>query len=886
MSTNVISKELVSNGLQLANTALELLNTNLGTSVIQIGGVTTALGSAVKLFGMIKPVFAAIPGWGWAIAGAVTATVALVKAWDDAHPSIEGIKDSIEGLNQQLETNKARLSEISKMPWYSQTSEILAEKAAIEAENAELEKDLLLRKEQLAIAAKQNLQKIYNLEQVRYSGGIDGTNKAIYGAKSLKEVADALGYTMEGLNEAIASDEVVLNRYTETVQYSAGTIEKELVSAMQDWQKELKNSGELSEETRIEQATYLKTVSNLIESYNILKEAGYNLSDEQRAVIEEYRKYSNVLKETVDVVESTTKATMQQQKAAIQMSNALHITYQASIDLVSAFPELNSAISTNNGHITLNIDKLRSLADQDEITRSAMLDLVMSETIFNNSFLDVSQKVSALKTLAIQAKLTGNEIVRAVGMSGFGATDLGVLGEEALSVYTEAIALGYDAAEAAQMALTAEVQPNAPKPITTAPSGSTSGGGGGSTKDAKLEGLKSAISLLKSELNILEKQGASEQDRIAKIKEIQDALHNQAEYMRSIGASQEEINGLSASWLDYQKQIDELLENSVKNFYREQVELLGQQAEAYQVLSDVVQEYADEQIAALNHQLEVLQNQNEELDKQIEYEEKLDAIARAKQSRVMVYKDGRFQYVSDIDEISAAQSDMETFQRQQQRDKERQAIEAQIKTLENYKNQWATLTNSYENESNKQLALEKLHIDAEKANWDKILANAENYVNQYKSLMAEAAKANVLATGATSGQISGVDWSALWLEAQNDTSLTAEERAAKQAYYHAQKAIEMSGTGSTFDPLTGTWSRGGSLVSGNGTIGNYTGTEDTRFGGVVPSSVISNNGYGKIGNNSMDVTIQALNLPNVTNGDDFVEYVKNNMFGQVLSYTH
>ena len=41
-----------------------------------------------------------------------------------------------------------------------------------------------------------------------------------------------------------------------------------------------------------------------------------------------------------------------------------------------------------------------------------------------------------------------------------------------------------------------------------------------------------------------------------------------------------------------------------------------------------------------------------------------------------------------------------------------------------------------------------------------------------------------------------------------------------------------------------------------------------------------------IGGQNMNVTIQALNLPNVSDGAGFVDYVKNNMFGQVLSLVH
>lgn len=73
--------------------------------------------------------------------------------------------------------------------------------------------------------------------------------------------------------------------------------------------------------------------------------------------------------------------------------------------------------------------------------------------------------------------------------------------------------------------------------------------------DEYLESLKAAVSLRESEFAILEGQGAADADRIAKIQQIQAAIHDEAEYMRTIGAEQEEINRLSASWWTWNNKI-------------------------------------------------------------------------------------------------------------------------------------------------------------------------------------------------------------------------------------------------------------------------------------------------------------------------------------------
>lgn len=83
--------------------------------------------------------------------------------------------------------------------------------------------------------------------------------------------------------------------------------------------------------------------------------------------------------------------------------------------------------------------------------------------------------------------------------------------------------------------------------------GTSTGGGGGSSSDANLDAHKQKVELLKSELTLLEKQNASEDAQKAKMKQIQQALHAQAQYLRSIGGSQADINALSAEWWEWQE---------------------------------------------------------------------------------------------------------------------------------------------------------------------------------------------------------------------------------------------------------------------------------------------------------------------------------------------
>lgn len=76
-----------------------------------------------------------------------------------------------------------------------------------------------------------------------------------------------------------------------------------------------------------------------------------------------------------------------------------------------------------------------------------------------------------------------------------------------------------------------------------------------SAEDKKLTSLKDRVTLLKSELSLMEARGDSEDKLIAKQRQIQDAIKAEADYLKSIGGSQVEINNLTKEWYDIQNKI-------------------------------------------------------------------------------------------------------------------------------------------------------------------------------------------------------------------------------------------------------------------------------------------------------------------------------------------
>ena len=112
----------------------------------------------------------------------------------------------------------------------------------------------------------------------------------------------------------------------------------------------------------------------------------------------------------------------------------------------------------------------------------------------------------------------------------------------------------------------------------------------------------------------------------------------------------------------YQEKIYKHSQEELQNYYQEQ---LDQQ----NALIDKINERFDAEIDGL-------EKSNDELEKQIEYEQLLEDMASAKAKKSLVFKNGAFQYVEDVDAISSAQNALRKYYRQQEVEQKKQNIEA------------------------------------------------------------------------------------------------------------------------------------------------------------------------------------------------------------------
>lgn len=456
-------------------------------------------------------------------------------------------------------------------------------------------------------------------------------------------------------------------------------------------------------------------------------------------------------------------------------------------------------------------------ATQSGKTKQAMADLVAQSIIFNNTGLNVSDKIQALADLAAQAGMT-SAILSSFTSGGIKENyqrfrNAGLSEEEAMSKLWES------------WFITSKY-----KYVPKKEELDEDEGGGGTTKSQKQEksaveqandAWKEQLSLLKDRLELLEKSGASDEAQIDQMRKIQDAIHKQAEMYRQLGLDEDSkyLRELGLLWWDYENDIQKIYDNiadkakeAAEETRKAWEEALEEEKSNYETAASYVLDRIDDEIEALqklrdeteqyyDDKIQALKDANAELEDQIQYEELLNNLAQAQSKQLYVFQNGQFQYVQDVEAISSAQAELDAYNRDKALEQEvanleklkKQAlanIDDQIKGWEKYRDEWKDVVNQYTNQQNKLIAEQVLGIDLEQKNWQKRLMNAQEFANKYNNIMANLKVAStegaVEAVGGSS-QMSSSDLSAL-AQAGRDYN-SAKTQAEKDAAHARAEAI-------------------------------------------------------------------------------------------------
>ena len=548
-----------------------------------------------------------------------------------------------------------------------------AEKAATEAQK---EYDRLISKRNEMLDKGISSGKAYRNIEAQISELkplLDEYNSAVENQTYLE---GALKAAQDGTLDSYLKSEDAVNDYSDALDNAAET-EKTTVETLQEYAKTLK-----------QQESDLTTASQALAEY---QQNGRVSASTMKSLISMSDQYVNAL------TDENGKLDVSEKK--------LRELVEAILDDVDATNDLIGVTNKSSGAMGSFVTGLKNAAKQSGVTDDAIDGVVAQMIIFNNTALSVSDKIAALQALALQAGVTQSAI-DGISLNNIGR-DAGMTAEEAQKKY------GMSAAEAQRYVKSqAKKAKNNDQALidywnslaSKIPETKTSsGGGGGSSSDANLEAHKQKVELLKSELTLLEKQNASEDSQKAKMKQIQQALHAQAQYLRSIGGSQADINALSAEWWEWQEKINGTLKNTD--------DLLN---ELQGVMSDKLSDLSDQrqnELDAIDAQIDALKQQKDTRDEQLDLEEKILAVQQAQaklanaqnERTVRQYnaRTGQWEWVADQKKVDDAQEALDDAKKNLEDFKANMAYEAAVAELEAKKDainaQYDALEKNYNN---------------------------------------------------------------------------------------------------------------------------------------------------------------------------------------------
>ena len=571
--------------------------------------------------------------------------------------------EDIAAANEKIKDNKARLDEINNTPWNERTTAILAEKEALEKENAELEANIqLMEKKNYKAADTQAGAEVEVTRGTSVKSGLLGMEW-----NSMEDAVDAINRIY---GEGTLASRIYISNLAEvndTIKASGDALNNYLANTIEKYSDMVRKGIALTDQQIIEYEGAKEAAEQQAGAYEVLAANGDTLTESQLRVIE-------ALEGTVEA----TGAAAQEQDVLVQamaeLTSAGYLTEEMYQALIAVYPQLaEAATQTADGYEiqrsalenlmsaeqrqqteTQNtVNKLIEEERQSGATGKALYDLVAAQITASSTELDVSQQIAALQALAVQAGYTAQAIAQVFAYANGAGTyqaDSDEIKQRAQELMESGAASSVSQAfnlakkqltEEAWGNLTSNYTPSISVPSVSYPSGGGysgggySGGGSSSRGDGGRQNAQAQIKKLQkerdAELAVIQKQidalkeQTEEEDRQAKLEEYkleilkkQDAVMN-ARNERTV----RQYNASTGQWewvadATKVKKAEEDLENAKKALreYERKIELdlaveelkTRQEAikAAYQIKIDAWQDYLNGLSSAISAEKSLL----------------------------------------------------------------------------------------------------------------------------------------------------------------------------------------------------------------------------------------------------------------------------------------
>ena len=641
LANNVIDKQLISALLTLGDAFLKVANTGLGTFITKVGllaGAGWGLSSLLKVsnilptiatqfsnFGAVISLVAEGSGtFGAAIGAAGGAASVALPIFLAVSAAIVGIVELANALEENAHKAEKELEDLQTQ--IKEMEDPSSEYSDLKSRVDELTDSELVRlgvlqsqldtlKEQEESLSRQQLakwQKGQIEDQTTYVTNYDDYGYGVTEAYTYNQAADSL------------------NNFRE---------------AYLDLER-TKKSGNMSDETYISNLQALidknqTTITNLRDLKTAYEETGdatYKLNEDQERFLLLADAASEKLATNATNVANAVQA---EQDAADGLEDAMSQIEVATYDTSTAAAQLTASLFDQNGQLTtaaqtaLSVDgSMVSLAQSELQAQQAA-----AQANYANLILQIQQVGAA-------AAITSSQLQSMMAMAGVatGGASIGSSSSNLQRTYKELTGKTAQSNESAYKSwltnylaekgqanyekIMSETQKKLDELNKNVPSGV--GGGGGSSK-------KSA-----------EEKAAEEAEKQAK----------KAQQAQEKAAKQSQQAYESAA-------------KSAEQAAQEAARAAEQAAEeAKQKILDSIQELKDASDDFWDSKTDAIEETNKELDRQKQLEEKLKALEEAKQKKILLYKNGQFQYDKDYGTIAKAQADYEETRDKIQRERE------------------------------------------------------------------------------------------------------------------------------------------------------------------------------------------------------------------------
>ena len=790
-ANNVVGKELVSSILTLANNALGALNTETGATITQWTLLTGVLTGGIVIYGQIAgKLLSTIPAIV-SLTKALKAGTATIKMFTSAalpiaaalsaiavagwkvyewyketHQSLSEYTSQIESNNEQLEKNRDRIAEIEQMSWTDKTPEILDEYDALVQQNEELQRNIDLLEERRNSQAKRQARSSGQVQQgsaYSFDGLLWSTDTEEEAWNTLASTLGMAGASIDEVKEKAKELGYTLQENAIMVKVDADAYNEDLSASMQEYADQLNANHSLNQEQLRDFESLKAEVGERVAGLQQLQAEGETLTDSEQKLI---TVYEQLIQAEADATDFTEK-----------YGEALVLTEEQAQNLIKTYPELKDQIEKVGDAYYLVGDGALEAANK---IMDANGNIVADEKATVDAVLaQIKRQLDAYAEL-VRVKM---DVYAGYVKSGQKDSELGRQAEAEWIAASEA----WNEVQQARLNISSAL---ATGRVTYSEDWKDTGVDTDTSKTAE-----KATDLALEEFKNLQKD-LEHQKELGLIKEeeyydkleqlIKDYKAKATAHMKEYGTDVDTIN---RNMYQYEEEIykgraklaDDLAEKQKKaaeEAVQAQKEALEKRKEEFETAVNYVINQIDEEISKLqdlrdqteqyyDDKIDAVNKANDALEDQIQYEELLNNIAKAKDRQLYVFQNGQFQYVQDVEAIASAQAELDAYERDKALQKEVEnletlkeqaldSIDKQIEGWEKYKEEWSNVVDQYEEQQDKLIAKQVLGIDIEQENWNTRLTNLQNFVDKYNSILSQL---NSINSGSSVSSSSGSGYS-------------------------------------------------------------------------------------------------------------------------------